>query len=240
VSPTSGTTTTTPAQVTVSLTTTGLLEGTYSAIITITAPGSTNSSQQIPVTLTLGPPPSTIGLSPSSLGWTFVEGTTNSGSQTFNITNTGAGTLTWSVADSASWLTLNATSGTTTTETDVITVTVNPAGLVPNVYTAPITITASGATNSPKQVLATLAVTAKASGTATLTWDPNSEPGLAGYKVYAGTMSRSYGAPLDVGKVTTFKIINLQAGQTYYFAVTAYDASGNESGYSNETTKSIP
>jgi len=240
VSPTSGTTTTTPAQVTVSLNITGLLEGSYSAPITITAPGSTNGSQQVPVTLTLTPPPSTIGLNQANLSWTFAEGTTNSGSQTFNITNTGAGTLTWSAAEGASWLTLNATSGTTTTETDVITVTVNPAGLTPNVYTAPITITASGATNSPQQVLATLAVTARTSGKAILTWDPNTESDLTGYKVYVGTTSRSYGPPVDVGKVTTFEIINLQAGKTYYFAVTAYDNSGNESGYSNEANKSIP
>lgn len=101
VSPTSGTTTTAPAQVTVSLTSTGLLEGTYSAPITITAPGSTNGSQQISVTLTLTSPPATIGLSPANLSWTFVEGTTNSGSQSFNIANTGAGTLTWSVAEGA-------------------------------------------------------------------------------------------------------------------------------------------
>lgn len=138
------------------------------------------------------------------------------------------------------WLTLNATAGTTTTESDVITVTVNPAGLTPNVYTAPITITASGATNSPQQVLATVAVTAKASGTATLTWDPNTEADVAGYKVYAGTTSGSYGPPVDVGKVMTFTILNLQAGKTYYFAVTAYNTLGSESGYSPEANKSIP
>jgi fibronectin type 3 domain-containing protein len=80
-------------------------------------------------------------------------------------------------------------------------------------------------------------VTAPVSGKATLTWDP--ETSVAGYKVYSGTSSNAYGAPVDVGNVTTFQIVNLQSGKTYYFAVTAYNSSG-ESGYSNEASKSIP
>jgi len=156
------------------------------------------------------------------------------------ITNTGAGTLSWSASESASWLSLSPASGTTTTETDAITVTVNTAGLLTNTYTAPITITASGASNTPQQVLVTLAITTPASTKATLTWDPNVESDLAGYKVYAGTASGTYGAPVDVGKVTTFEVINLASGQTYYFAVIAYNTSSQESGYSNEVSKIVP
>ena len=59
---------------------------------------------------------------------------------------------------------------------------------------------------------------------------------LAGYKVYYGSSSGSYIAPIDVGNVKTYTIANLAAG-SYYFAVTAYDASGNESTYSNEVVK---
>ena len=137
-------------------------------------------------------------------------------------------------------MTLSPTSGTTTTETDPITVTVNTAGLSTNTYTGPITLTAPGASNTPQQVLATLAITAPASTKAKLTWDPNAESDLAGYKVYVGTASGTYGAPVDVGKVTTFDVINLSKGQTYYFAVTAYDTSNNQSGYSNGVSKTIP
>jgi fibronectin type 3 domain-containing protein len=85
----------------------------------------------------------------------------------------------------------------------------------------------------------TLAITALSSGTATLTWDPVTDLSVKGYKVYAGTNSGAYGAPVDVENVTTFQIINLQSGNTYYFAVTAYNSAG-ESGYSNEVNKSIP
>ena len=72
----------------------------------------------------------------------------------------------------------------------------------------------------------------------TLVWDPNSEADFAGYKVYYGTASGVYGAPIVIGAQTTYTIQNLPAG-TYFFAVTAYNKAGLESGYSNEVTKTI-
>jgi len=50
-----------------------------------------------------------------------------------------------------------------------------------------------------------------------------------------------YGDPIDVGNVTGHVMeITPQHGATYYFALTAYDTSGNESGYSSEATCFIP
>ncbi len=74
----------------------------------------------------------------------------------------------------------------------------------------------------------------------TLTWDANTEPDLAGYKVYYGTAPGAYGTPIDVGNVTTYTVTGLADGQTYYFAATAYDTVGNESGYSNEVAHLTP
>jgi len=68
----------------------------------------------------------------------------------------------------------------------------------------------------------------------TLAWDANVETDLAGYKVYWGSASRTYGAPVTVGLVTTYKVEGLTTPGVYYFAVTAYNAAGQESGYSNE------
>ena len=50
------------------------------------------------------------------------------------------------------------------------------------------------------------------------------------------------GIPLDVdvGNVTTYTVTGLADGATYYFAVTAYDSVGNESGYSNEVVYTTP
>ena len=68
----------------------------------------------------------------------------------------------------------------------------------------------------------------------TLSWDPVIAPDIAGYRVYYGTSSRAYDVTLDVGNWTSVTIADLKDGETYYFAVTAYDLEGNESGYSSE------
>ena len=62
---------------------------------------------------------------------------------------------------------------------------------------------------------------------------------LAGYKVYSGLSSRNYTQNTDVGNVTSYTATNLSGGTTYYFAVTAYDTSGNQSSFSNELTATI-
>jgi hypothetical protein len=69
---------------------------------------------------------------------------------------------------------------------------------------------------------------------ATLEWDPNNEPDLAGYKLYYGLASGSYETTIDVGNQTTYTITDLDVGEIYYIAATAYNTSGLESGYSNE------
>ena len=74
----------------------------------------------------------------------------------------------------------------------------------------------------------------------TLAWNPNQESDLAGYKIHYGTASGSYSVHMDVQRVTTYTLTGLTAGQTYYFATTAYDTSGNESSYSNEVSYYVP
>jgi len=75
---------------------------------------------------------------------------------------------------------------------------------------------------------------------ATLAWNPNSESNLAGYRIHYGTASSSYTVHLDVHNVTTYTVTGLTAGQTYYFAASAYNTSGNESGYSNPVSYTVP
>ena len=76
----------------------------------------------------------------------------------------------------------------------------------------------------------------------TLTWSPNSDPDLAGYKVYRKTSAGApYTTPIGTirGNITTFHSTNLQKGTTYYYVVTAFDQLGNESAFSNEVSQSI-
>jgi hypothetical protein len=72
-----------------------------------------------------------------------------------------------------------------------------------------------------------------------VTWSANNETDLAGYQVYYGLQSKTYGTLVDVGKATGYQITNVQSGSTYYIAVTAYDTSGNESAKSSEISKYI-
>ena len=79
-------------------------------------------------------------------------------------------------------------------------------------------------------------------GSATLTWTANSEPDVAGYKIYVGTASGIYsfpGSAFVTGKVTSYTVYNLPKGQTYFFAMSAYDNAGNESPLSAEISKSL-
>jgi len=74
----------------------------------------------------------------------------------------------------------------------------------------------------------------------TLAWDANVEPTLAGYRLYMGNSSGVYSTSINVGNVTSVTVTTLQAGRLYFFAVTAYDQAGIESGFSNEISTSAP
>ncbi len=64
---------------------------------------------------------------------------------------------------------------------------------------------------------------------------------LAGYKLYYGSISGVYGTPTDVGNVLTYTVeMGNVEGQTYYYALTAYDYAGNESVHSNEVSVTFP
>ena len=73
-----------------------------------------------------------------------------------------------------------------------------------------------------------------------LAWDRNGETDIAGYRVYYGSSSGHYPFMLDAHNNTSCTIYNLEAGKTYYFAATAYDFTGNESGFSAEIPYPVP
>ena len=68
----------------------------------------------------------------------------------------------------------------------------------------------------------------------TLAWDYNQEDDLAGYRLHYGNSSGNYSEVIDVGNNNRYTVGGLSAGVAYYFAVTAYDSQGSESGYSTE------
>ena len=79
---------------------------------------------------------------------------------------------------------------------------------------------------------------------ATLTWSPNTEPDLAGYRVYQCTSQpcgRAHGTAallVTLGTVTSFNIGT--PGSIHYYVITAYDTANNESAESGTVIYSPP
>lgn len=67
---------------------------------------------------------------------------------------------------------------------------------------------------------------------AVLAWAPVTD--AKGYNVYYSNRSGRYLQRRGAGNVTEYSLDKLQTGEVYYFAITAYDASNQESDYSDE------
>jgi Ca-dependent carbohydrate-binding module xylan-binding/Fibronectin type III domain len=66
-----------------------------------------------------------------------------------------------------------------------------------------------------------------------VSWNANHDSDLAGYSVHLGHQSRAYFAKYNTAD-TTYRFSGLPSDTVYYVAVTAIDAVGNESGFSEE------
>jgi hypothetical protein len=71
-------------------------------------------------------------------------------------------------------------------------------------------------------------------------WTTNSEPDLAGYKLYYGTNSGRYSNIVNVPKTNIFQLQGLVRQKRYYFALTAYSTGGLESFRTPELTCVLP
>jgi Fibronectin type III domain/Viral BACON domain len=200
--------------------------GPNQATITVTSGGVTKTAA---VTFTVAA--ATLTAAPNSLTYTATQGGANPAAQTITVSANG----TWTVSEKASWLSLSRASGS---NNGTITASVNTATATQGPNSTTITVTSGGITRT---VNITLTLNAPLTSSVTLTWRPNTESDLAGYKVYRANSSGAYGAPIAAipGNTASYTVTGLQFNTTYYFVVTAYDIAGNESAYSNEVSKSI-
>jgi hypothetical protein len=154
VAPASGTT---PGNLSVSVNPSGLAAGTYTGNVTVTAAGVSNSPKTVGVTLnvTAAALP-TIGVNPASLTFAYQIGGSTPATQMVAVSSSGSA-INYTTATSATWLSVTPASGTTAGN---LTVSVNPSGLAAGTYTGNVTVTSSGAANSPKAIPVTLNVTA--------------------------------------------------------------------------------
>jgi|RhiMetdeSRZDD1v2_1073273.scaffolds.fasta_scaffold641208_1 fibronectin type III domain protein len=206
---------------------------------------------------------------PTGLSFNAIQGGANPTSQIVNVLKGGRSTATWKTSNYAAWLTVSPGSGTITKSTAITvsaqasglkagtyTTTIKVAASAGGNVWIPVTFTVmSGTTSNSTSTSSTssgsttststssgstsTSTSGSTSTTATLSWYPNAETNLAGYKVHIGTAAGIYNSTVDVRNVTSYSLPNLAIGTTYYFAVSAYDTAGTDSALSNEVSKSI-
>ena len=106
---------------------------------------------------------------------------------------------------------------------------------------ATVALMASCGGRSPVSVAGPSAVLTN--GAVQLAWNPVTEPNVNGYRVYYGTASRTYLQPFGQGLASTaatYTVTDLAGAHRYFFAVTATNSLGKESGYSTEASLDIP
>ena len=134
-SPTSGTT---PGSITVSVAPGSLAVGTYNASVTIS---TRRRSVTVPVTLTVTAPAAKLVVSPSSLAFSFQQGGTVPASKNLAVSSSTGTAISYTDSkSSASWLSVNGTSGTTPGS---IGVSVSPGSLAAGTYSASVSVTSS-------------------------------------------------------------------------------------------------
>ncbi|MGA2158951.1 MAG: hypothetical protein ABSG90_07015 [Dehalococcoidia bacterium] len=127
------------------------------------AAGAMNIRQVMPNVLTVAgapPDPTVISLNPDSFSFSGAQNGTNPSDRILKVSSSGSGKLIWSLSNSTAWLTLSKSGGI---NAGSFALSVNINGLKAGTYTDNITITASGADNSPLQVPVLLNISAAAS-----------------------------------------------------------------------------
>src|ERR1700726_1577084 len=77
---------------------------------------------------------------------------------------------------------------------------------------------------------------AQAAQSVALAWNADTDPTVVRYNVHYGPSTGVYTQTLNAGNSTTATVQALTAGQTYYFAVTGYNASAQNSLASNQVS----
>jgi trimeric autotransporter adhesin len=198
----------TPSTLNVEVNTSGLSEGSCTGQINISAPGASNPTVSIPVSLLVSTLP-LIQTPTSSVSFTYQIGGATPSAQSIPITSSTAGLSITATAAAATgqpnFLEVSPASGTTPQS---LSLSVNPtvlAGLGPGTYTETVTVAGTGAGNSPQTFNVTLTVSSNPTLTGNVSsLNFNYEVGQTAPSNQTVTITSS-GAPLNyqVGVTTT-------------------------------------
>ena len=212
--------------------------GNSSGSLALSADGSVSN---LSVTLSgSGASPGQLAVTPTTVNFgNVVVGVTQNQSGT--LTASGAGVTISSVSSTNSEFTLNGLSLPITLNAgQSANFTLTFAPQASGAASATITF-ASNATNPPVATSVSGMGTAPPQHNVSLGWTASTST-VAGYNVYRGSQSGGPYVAVNSGldASTSYTDTSVQAGQTYYYVVTAVDGSGNESVYSNQAQAVIP
>jgi|GEM_PF-2383104 len=245
--------------ITVNVINTGSMSGYYSGTISISSNGG---SASVFVDVTINPPQPILSYSPVSFNFgTHNQGWT--GSSSLDIWNSGTGTLTYTLSESLSWITLSSYSGSSTGEHDAIVVSVVDTDDMLGPYSGTISISSNGGSGSisvyveiqegpntepytpsnpyPSNNAVDIPIVT------TLSWDggdPNGDD--VTYALYISACPQpDYFAPYDDTVTNEYYPICLMPGQTYYWKIVATDEHEAKSygpiwSFSTKTAEQLP
>jgi uncharacterized protein (TIGR03437 family) len=155
LSPTGGTT---PASVSISLNPSGLAQGTYNGVVTVSSASAASLAVRVTLTVSAG---ATISATPGSLAFNYSLGDSVPPAQTISVGSSGAPLsfdASVSVSNGNNWLFISP-AGTLTAPT-TLAVSVFPTGLAAGTYKGAVNLVVAGASNSPQAVNVSLTITA--------------------------------------------------------------------------------
>jgi hypothetical protein len=184
----------------------------------------------------------TLSINPTNLNFGNITTGTSSTSQNVTITNTGNANVTISqiTVSGAGFGVTGGSSPVTLTPLQNLTLAAQFSPAVAGSVNGSISIT-SNATGSPAAVTLSGTGIALVQHSVALTWNASTSV-VTGYNVYRTTTSGTGYAKVNsslVG-VLNYSDSTVQSATTYFYVTTAVDASGNESGFSNEVSAPIP
>lgn len=164
---------------------------------------------------------------------------------TYSFTPTGSdtdgGTLTYSIVNAPSWATFDAKTGElygTPKSTDLgattgIVITATDGSATASLAAFSIDVVAAAATGPGTATVSWVAPTENSNGTALTD--------LAGYYVYYGTSSSALNESVQVSNAATLSYVvsGLASGNTWYFAVSSYTTTGQQSALSAISSKTL-
>jgi hypothetical protein len=226
-------------QLTISLSATDqATAGSYAVVVTNPAPGGGTSS---PLNFTVTGP--IVSLSPTSLAFFNQPTDMTSGAQTVTLRNTGSAALSITslafTGTNASDFDQSNTCGSSLAAGTNCTIAVFFTPSVAGTEAASLSI-ADNASGSPQ----TVSLSGAGTHDVILSWTASTTPGVVGYDVFRGTTSGGpYPTELNSSPIngTTYTDATVQAGQTYYYVVTAVASNGvTQSADSNQVSATVP